>query len=195
MDYTMIFLWIKNNILDLITSIATAIAAIAAAQAAKYSKNAVIEQKKESLPFLVIDHVEASLLKEYAGYPVYIYLTNIGKGVARVLAVDLFTKEIRADIGTPISVALSGITHVKIWLREKEVTERICFSMYYWDIDMLCYRTEFDINLRVTLMDTGGFYASYGQNKEQMLAIGKKDFPDNVLHWPRDSYFEEPWWQ
>ena len=149
---------------------------------------------KESIPFIIIDRVEAANFKENDKYPVYVYLSNIGKGVARVLVVDLNSSDIRVDIGTPISVGPSGTTHIKIWLPKKDEPKKLLFSVYFWDIDKMCYRTEFNIVLKVTDIPTGGYIASYGSEKEYLTPIGKKEPPEKVLHWPRDSYFEKPWW-
>jgi hypothetical protein len=197
-------------LLNLLTAIATIVAAGGAAvsaffskKAADFSKLAIAEQKKESRPFMVIDHVEADHMKDGNLYPVNIYLTNIGKGAARVLVVDLNDDTIRAGIEPPISVGPTGVTHVQILLPEKDVLKILALSVYYWDIDNCCYRTELSIAVKVFFWQTGSLFASYGCFKENQSIIEDKTPPKMVLGWPRTErdyfgycpgYFHEPWW-
>lgn len=171
-----------------LTSLATVAAAIFTAVAAGYSKVAAESSRKalaeQKSPFMVIDHLEA-VNEDNGKFPVLVYLTNIGKGAARIMVVNISkiefeNNDIRADIGTPISVAPSGQNHVKFWLPEKGKEIPIIFSVYYWDIEGICYRTKYSIILHITENNE----ASYGTEYEVFKNLGSnKKHPDKVKHW------------
>ena len=181
-----------------LTSLASVAAAIFTALAARYSKLAAessekaVDYSKQALaeqksPFMVIDHLEA-LNEDNSKFPVLVYLTNIGKGAARIMVVNisnivfenLLCGDIRADIGTPISVAPSGRNHIKFWLPEKGKRVPVIFSVYYWDIDEICYRTKFNIILHISEKNE----ASYGTEYEVFNNLGSNiKHPDKVKHW------------
>ncbi|MDK2855333.1 MAG: hypothetical protein PWQ41_1734 [Bacillota bacterium] len=76
---------------------------------------------------------------DFERYPAYLYFTNLGKGLARLLVVDLDTKDIVCTIGTPVSIGPGRMAHVKLWLPQHNVNYSVKLALYYWSIEGQCF--------------------------------------------------------
>jgi len=132
---------------------------------------------------------------DFERYPAYLYFTNLGKGPARLLVVDLDTKDIVCHIGTPLSIGPGSTACLKVWLPEHEVNYSVKLALYYWSIESHCFSTQ----VRVSLLHQPTFDEVSGQevgarlewrvDSEKTVAIEGLKEPSGVVQWPRGSLF------
>lgn len=172
---------------------ATAFAAIAAGYAAYMSKKQVDAAHK---PVLALTKVQAFPIPENETHPINLVLSNYGNGVANVLAVDL-DKNIKTHIGAPINIGSQGEVTIKMWLPLTNMEYKIRLSVYYWDIQKLCYRTEIQINIKLELMDRGVLIPNWTIERDRVEELGKEEVPKTPQMWEPGKRTEplfEPWW-
>lgn len=189
-----------------ITALGTLCAAIAAARSASLSKKNIEELKMhreiEMRPVLGISSWDAKVRIDQDEhsiknglYPAYLFFSNLGRSYAQVLAVELHNKNITAHIGLPLNIGSGEKTHVKIWLPCKDKEVPIKLSLYYWDIENRCFRTELFVYLTWTVDSKTGKYILYARvDRENVVFIDDIEKPKKVRQWPKCSYLYPPWW-
>ena len=196
---------------DLATALFTAIAAYAtwhaakaAANSASYSKDNINELKMhreiEMRPIFAVSSWDAKMRNdqdvrdiENGLYPAYLFFSNLGRSYAQVLAVELNNINIAANIGLPLNVGSGSQTHIKIWLPSKNKKIPLKLSLYYWDMEKNCFRTELFVYL-TWISSSQGNILSAEVEKENITSIGKIEKPKKVRQWPQNSYLSRPWW-
>jgi hypothetical protein len=180
-------------VLTAVTAVAALVAAIAAGYAAYMAKKQVDAGMK---PVLALSGGEASFMLEDGLYPIFLDFSNYGKGAANVLALDL-DGDIKAHISAPINIGSEGKAQIKIWLPTANEEYAVKLSVYYWDIQGFCYRTEIQTYLTVKTAVNGSAWLYWRIDRDRMKEIGKKPRPTSPLHWEpgvRTDLFCDPWW-
>ncbi len=141
-----------------------AISAIAAAVAAGISLISVIIQTRQQRkikelslqPYLTYsrsytDSIEMPI-DDTRGYPVHICLTNVGNGVANILAINSSeAKTPRCDLCTSFVVGKDHEATVAIFLPNNHGIYQLKYTFYYWDIEGYSYSTS--LHIRIDLIE------------------------------------------
>ncbi len=166
----------------------------------KRKREKLQKRKIESDIRPIMSFLHCKVWKEENGtYPIYIYFKNTGKGIARIYVIDTDTG-LQTHIGEHITVGVNDQAYVKVWLHETEKQEEFRFSLYYWDIEEHCYRTEGHLQLK----HYDAKLNPHGQNNLYFVKcinfsrIEKKDncLPKEVIQWPKGgrSLYYYKWW-
>jgi hypothetical protein len=186
-----------SDLANLIPSIAALAAALAAMYAAYQSKRSVQEQaalrRAELQPVLGVTDVEPTInfVVGHRYYPALVHFTNLGKGSARVLVVESNRRDIEVEIGSPISVGSNSSTAITLLLNTQN--ESMSMSLYYWDIEDHCYRTEVTLHLKLFFDDEEPI-ARWRADVDRTVTVKNKKPPPKVLNWPREEFFGDDWW-
>jgi hypothetical protein len=193
----------------IITALGTLLTVVTAAIAALLSWRSVKEQaslrRAEMQPVMGITDITPSidprLGRVHKNYPVSVHFTNLGKGPARVLVIETNRPDLEAKIGQPISVGSDSSTTITLYFGTDD--ESVLLSLYYWDVDNVCYRTEASLRVRsfsdIETSPEGEVlseepFVNYRLDADRSVIIRGKNPPLKVLNWPRESTFHTPWW-
>lgn len=199
------------------TAIFTLLTAVGSLGAACCAYKSVKEQEEmrraENRPLLVVKNIK--LKRNGTDKAIYVYFKNSGKGLAKLRVIDVNDNKIEAHIGTPISVAPSGTSHIKIFLEDDTIDsdeKEFKISLYYWSADKTGYRTEvhFFVGPCLTESTVNTPWRMPSENIEsieniKIIKVTKKtqivriigeakQMPSEVMQWPRGELFMKPWW-
>jgi hypothetical protein len=178
-----------------VTAVAALLAAVGSFITAYMAKKQIDQELK---PVLALSGAEASLCTEDGLYPIFLIFSNYGKGAANILALVLDNDDVKAHISTPINIGSEGEARIKIWLPTALEEYAIRLSVYYWDIQGLCYRTEIQTDLILKISDRGLPMLNWRIDRDRMKEMGKRRRPNTPLHWDGIKadplYAYDLWW-
>jgi hypothetical protein len=189
----------------------TAIIALAAALSVWWTKATADATKSirddETRPLLVVTGAAScpfDNLPSQAGYsvtyPLTIQLTNVGKGPAIMLALDVedITGGIKqAHLGAPISFAAGSTSYVKLWLVRpltslKDMNE-VKLEVHYWDPADKGFTSAAHLHLGWWKVGAGGHRAEWFVDTERFSSMPPSlGRPAKVRHWQPNGRFRSP---
>jgi hypothetical protein len=129
-------------------------------------------------------------------YKASIKIINYGKGLAYVREIASEEKDIGIHIGTPITLGANTKGEITFLFNKETIdTEltrcksdtfirNIIFDLYYWNIKKECFKTQMDLDVRVSF-HRGENYIGFEcfVNNEIVEKQGRRKFREYIIHY------------